>query len=381
MASERLLFSSLAAFMLLPMVACSRDDRPSSAPSSIIGDDGRIETQSDILESTVGQLIVYGRRCTAFVSGPNELTTAAHCINGDTSNKLAIQFILRDQHITSGIRVASLDRSSDLARLRVDRGFTSHLTLGHSIDGPVHLAGLEPVGDRRLLSSECSLSHSQTRGLLAHQCDTVEGMSGAPILSGDYVVGMHLGSAKDRRSNVALDLTLRDGSISDVQEAEYLVEGCWTACVVSTVGGAISGAVAGAGSLLPLGPVGAAVGGALGGAGGAMLGSAAGGCFTTPQQCADANIDDVKTEEEFDGTQEQKFFSSGQLKGWVRIPKHSIPLVEGWFRQEGKPEVFYSNGVDAYCYVSSQDMIGWEPRVFNFNAALATRFRYDGWCQ
>lgn len=432
MSFKLLLSSSLAAAILLT-AACSRENHSSSAPNTIIGDDDRIENQDDILESTVGQLIVYGQKCTAFVSGPNELTTAAHCIDEDTDNKLAIQFILRDQKITSGIRVVSLDHSSDLAKLQVSRSFHSYLKPGRSIDGPVRLAGLEPSGDRRILSSECRLSHSETLGLLTHQCDTVEGMSGAPILNGNYVVGMHLGMAKDRQFNVALDLlTPRDGSMPDVREAEYLFERCWTDCIVSKVGDAISGAAADlSGGILRFGNqtlrtlegsgksirnianrgipnisvsdaillAAAVVYGAecIASDGTAPGTPIDGKAYCSANACACATLSvailikrhqngmDSSAKSEIEKlTLNQRFSDLVDTEAVARqVEPQMLNWAEGYFRMEGKPEVYYTNGVNAYCWVPSEEKLGANvPQIVSVDipTTLAKR-EYHGPCR
>lgn len=59
----------------------------------------------------------------------------------------------------------------------------------------------------------------------------------------------------------------------------------------------------------------------------------------------------------------------------------SLAIREGFFRVDGDPAVFYSNGINAYCWVPNPRYhIDYEVALHQINVHNATSFRRDGIC-
>ena len=66
-------------FLLSTLVGCGQERTTTSSPKDFIGSDDRVSTQQ--LSDRIGMLAFKGKPlCTAFISGANQITTAAHCI-------------------------------------------------------------------------------------------------------------------------------------------------------------------------------------------------------------------------------------------------------------------------------------------------------------
>ena len=69
--------------MVTLSIACLPVNKKSES-KAIIGEDNRQEVQDKQLKATIGGLVSVDTNCTAFVTGADEVTTAAHCV--DTGN-------------------------------------------------------------------------------------------------------------------------------------------------------------------------------------------------------------------------------------------------------------------------------------------------------
>ncbi len=58
----------------------------------------------------------------------------------------------------------------------------------------------------------------------------------------------------------------------------------------------------------------------------------------------------------------------------------SYGISLGFFAVRGQPEIYFSNGKDAYCWVPHPRFVQGEPYVYDFNIHAFTHFRKDGPC-
>jgi len=79
------------------------------------------------------------------------------------------------------------------------------------IDSPLILPGFDPDSDKFLVHRDCKATEIiGESGIIKHECDTLPGASGAPVLQNGRVVAVHIGSFKDdlRSFNLAVDMLL-----------------------------------------------------------------------------------------------------------------------------------------------------------------------------
>jgi len=80
-----------------------------------------------------------------------------------------------------------------------------------SMQSPLTLPGYDPESDKYLVHKNCKATEIiGESGIIKHECDTLPGASGSPILQNGKVVGVHIGSFNDelRSFNLAVDIQL-----------------------------------------------------------------------------------------------------------------------------------------------------------------------------
>ena len=133
------------------------------------------------------------RLSTAFKTAPNEYITAYHCVIDKDGQPI--------QELTL------LSPKADLAYFSV-RGYNSEvsLELSNASDMNSNISIYSFVDGRLVTDKNCRfVKQDINSGLMIHECDTVPGASGSPIIFDGKVIGIHLGaiSTQEKTENVA----------------------------------------------------------------------------------------------------------------------------------------------------------------------------------
>ena len=208
-------------------VACESESRHVNSDSEtkeiIEGDDRKTE-QDGRLRSLIGELQLPSSVCTAFVSGPQEITTALHCIPNDESFPSAesfknIVFVTASGASTQIAAAKVVNPKKDYLVLTTTTAFSDYLEQGEAKTQNIKLIGYDRTQSQsELFSSDCRIEQRIAgAGAFSHSCDTISGMSGSPMLEGNIVVGLHLGYQEKIDRNAALDLSQLADDPTDVR--------------------------------------------------------------------------------------------------------------------------------------------------------------------
>ena len=176
-----------------------------------------------------------GLVCTGFKVSINEYITAYHCVvdqEGNPLSNLELAFTSGESYLVD--KFSRLDARSDLAYFSVlGNENLAKLDLVRSSEPYTKLstysADLSSSSVHLVTQKDCMVIGQDTEsGLLLHNCDTVPGSSGSPILSNGKVVGVHLGAthlgSDEKAENVACSFSALDGV--DVTKLSYEGEKC-----------------------------------------------------------------------------------------------------------------------------------------------------------
>jgi hypothetical protein len=215
------LLSVLTVGMLF--VGCGQKSNDSSLKKEISNNEF-VETsvvEDSLLKDTVGLLSVDGAKvCHAFVTGQQEVTTAAHCISG-IGDASVIDF-----HTASGktykLKAQKINNRADVAILSSSQNFSQFLEKNMSFMGSSQQASkLLTVEGKQLISQENSplFAIDGYKGILLHLYDTKKGISGAPMLDeNNKIIGVHVGAVSNDNFNAIVDVSLFDSETIDVQQ-------------------------------------------------------------------------------------------------------------------------------------------------------------------
>gem|GEM_PF-3436531 len=196
----------------------------SSGVKQVIGDNDLVPEQDQTLRATVGLLTLDKGVCTAFVTGKNEITTAAHCITEaksltDREYYRKLSFRTGTGVTTALSDVADVNAKQDRLVLTTVHSFDKVLNVGKAVGTRLKVVGYDSTpGKQDLYTNEgCKLEKRIPRsGVFTHSCDTIPGMSGAPMLEGNLVVGIHLGYQQAIDRNAAFDFDQINDTSTDV---------------------------------------------------------------------------------------------------------------------------------------------------------------------
>jgi len=207
---------------VLAFSGCSQKQDQSSKAKAILGESSRLlPTDNPTLRSTVGYLLTSdGSRCTAFVTGEKEITTAAHCRgkNAD-AGKIDATFTRLDGKNIHLSKVTRLETKKDYLVLESDESFSSKLEVSLLSGQNVSIVGYDFDKGNLYTQENCTVDRRlDSAGVFLHSCDSLSGFSGGPILQNGKVVGLHIGYQEKVDRNVAFDFAkLWDDSV-DVAE-------------------------------------------------------------------------------------------------------------------------------------------------------------------
>jgi len=208
-------------FLISLLISCHEGE--DSTTHSIIGEDNRVFR--DHYSDLVGGIFLADEHiCTAFVSGPNEITTAAHCITNQPD--LSLIYFRK----TNGEEVAleSLKLyypNADLVVISAQVG-VQYLKRSNFNSENSSLIVSYYESDKITVSTIGAIELHNN--FLLHTLDTTPGSSGSPVIQDNMVVGMHLGYLSDRDMNIAIPLDKIEVAniyqYEDVLESEFKVK-------------------------------------------------------------------------------------------------------------------------------------------------------------
>ncbi|MBF0207705.1 MAG: trypsin-like peptidase domain-containing protein [Oligoflexia bacterium] len=210
----RFLNYSFNARMFMPFTACalivaSFGVQTQVQAMSLFRIDDRTQVKDQEISKKMGSIFYHSNAiCTAFASGKNQVTTAAHCINGNDLHEYTFRpfFQKEGEAAEKTILRTRVNNKTDVAILRVegvDQFFEtaeSDLATGGGEENEISL--LEVDGKDGLLyqCKEGAIWDTPSRGIFYHTFDTVPGSSGAPVLQNGKVIGMHIGNVSYKKS-------------------------------------------------------------------------------------------------------------------------------------------------------------------------------------
>lgn len=174
-------------------------------------------------ESAVGELAIGSALCTAFLVDTDVALTTAACVSDQdpTDAELRLDSFGQDDDIdpvkTAKVLSVSVDRTQNLARVKLDTRFDSFLRPGAAESGPARLVAWDHASERSTTSSACAIEVEDF--VVSHDCVTEHGSSGGALVQGGRVVAIHVGSMNDQ--GLALALEPAAESTSGVRPLEH----------------------------------------------------------------------------------------------------------------------------------------------------------------
>jgi V8-like Glu-specific endopeptidase len=190
--------------VLLPLYACASGTPSESQTQAVIGaNDLKNETNQELL-GKIGELTDGQTHCSAFLTDTSEIATAAHCVE---SKKIStFSFRTMNSPLKYKVKVKNINSNIDIAVLSVEGKFRQKLEFGEVREDKIKLVGYDTQKKTLVTHENCDVSRDFSRpGILSHTCDSFQGMSGGVLLQQGRVVGIHLGSLKNQKTNVALE--------------------------------------------------------------------------------------------------------------------------------------------------------------------------------
>lgn len=205
------------------LFSCSSDGTEKSSVKSIFLPDGREALLNHRFQNLVGSFQLGAKRCTAFISGKDELTTAAHCYGGESLDK--VNFV-RGATSINPISIKQIFAKADVIKFTIETENEYLETIAFYPNQSVSLISNDPTGQGLTVDKNCSFAEQQpVVNAIIHKCDTEKRSSGSPILQGGKVVGVHIGSTKNQGINIGV--VLSDINNVDLSDLEYNFEN-WT---------------------------------------------------------------------------------------------------------------------------------------------------------
>ncbi len=208
-------------------MSCSQSEKPPSFTAALIDQNDLVPEQSESYVQKIGSLTNGKSNCTAFLTGPSELSTAAHCV--ETADLKSFRFNIANRLFK--LKSRKLNRKTGFASLVVDGNFENYFEFDSLKSDAVTLVAYDYQNHELASHKSCRVNRDLNyKGLLVHTCDSVAGMSGSPLLQQGKVVGIHLGSLPLNQANGALEATYRDDSKMNLPLGLIKPEGLFGKC-------------------------------------------------------------------------------------------------------------------------------------------------------
>lgn len=199
-------FVSSSVSLAFLSASCSRqqDQEWGTELQSIVGHDSRQDLLDDpSILGKVGQfhrfiyqngyLLPVKGTCTAFASGPQEVTTAGHCFHKLEDHKSFVFINGRGEiHRLLGMTYRSDSAKGDLAKFYAPTVKEHFEQAAFDPSLPVTMASYSSDLGKFTQNSVETASPEGSSGYLFSQLDSVKGASGSPVLQGGKVVAMHV---------------------------------------------------------------------------------------------------------------------------------------------------------------------------------------------
>lgn len=204
--------------LLFSLLGCYLDSTKNKT-QSIIGKDNRSTyALKNNFSKSVGSFQSGDINCTGFVSAPEELTTAAHCFDGDFK---VTTFSIAGKNIKI-LGLKEIFSKADLITFKIPLQ-VKYLTAGDYKE-ELGLSVISVNEEGTLLTDNiCHRVNSSSEdivGVIQHYCDTVGGSSGSPLLQGGKVVAVHIGTTVNHDSNIGVIIS----ELSNVDLSNYPYE-------------------------------------------------------------------------------------------------------------------------------------------------------------
>ncbi len=140
-------------------------------------------------------------KCVGFVSGIDEVTTAAHCID----NLDYPTFMLKNGEKFRIDSLKMLDALRDIVVLRTKDAFKTHLDFGLFEQNPIQILSFDFSKNLVTTSGDCLVKLQLSQySAYTHECDTSHGNSGSPLVQNGKVVGIHIGYSEALKANIGV---------------------------------------------------------------------------------------------------------------------------------------------------------------------------------
>lgn len=201
---------SAAAFFL--NCSCGPIATQDSTVSQIIGQDERIAAPPQY-RNLVGSLSFRDFHvCTAFLSGPNTVSTATHCAPHLDSTHQYSFITQTGKRIPLKSKI--FQKNSRFVSFETKEPTTNFLESAPlDLNSPIELISYSEV--EQILRISTSNSFEPTPHGVLHEMDTEPGSSGSPIVQNGRVVGIHEGAVEGRLKNYAIRTVSGRDSLSD----------------------------------------------------------------------------------------------------------------------------------------------------------------------
>lgn len=206
---------AMTCFLMWLLMSCHEDE--DSTFHSTIGEDNRVF--SDHYSDLVGGIFLAGKHiCSAFISGSNEITTAAHCIANQPD--LSLIYFRKTNGDEVGLESLKLYYpNADLVVISAQVGMRYLKRSTFNSENSLLIASYYE-SDKITVSTIGAIElHND---FLLHTLDTTPGSSGSPVIQDNMVVGMHLGYLSDRNMNIAIPLDKIE--VADIYQYEEVFE-------------------------------------------------------------------------------------------------------------------------------------------------------------
>lgn len=200
---------------------CGVPRNPESKINQIVGTDDRVEDHSPISETSIGSLEYLGEPlCTAFATGPHQITTAYHCIAEFEQRIVYGEFSFKTKLNTYAIfGIGKTNKNADYAILTVDPKISNWFEV-KELEPHEPLSIYSATSDGKILTNTVEkYSEIIANGYIKYGLDTVRGASGSPILQNGAVIAVHLGAYRDGNLGILMS------QVENVDEIKILKEG------------------------------------------------------------------------------------------------------------------------------------------------------------
>ncbi|MFW7380592.1 MAG: hypothetical protein ACOH5I_17400 [Oligoflexus sp.] len=212
--------------VLVLFIACNSDNQ--AVHSTVILDHDSLALIGEGTKSANLGLIMYeGKKCHAFISNHNWVTSSVHCLGSGLSPFGGIEFQTFEGEKINVIEIAELEKN--IITFVVDQNFTSFYEID-SLDSQkdLMLVALDPK-DLILVKSTCNVASLKDHDtVFEYKCDTEAPWSGAFLLQGNKLVGMNIGRNRKNNLDFALNLSQINARNDEANSMEEINEVKWS---------------------------------------------------------------------------------------------------------------------------------------------------------